>query len=328
MKSFTHFQDFSPLEIQALVERALTIKQGKYRPNFQGKILGMLFLNPSLRTRVSFETAMWRFGGHAISLSGNSDVWALEFQAGAVMDGHSVEHVKDAAQVLGRLCDAIAIRSFAGMNSLAKDLADEVITNFKKYAGKPVISMESAVEHPCQALADMLTIKERLHEVKQKKLVVTWAPHIKPLPLAVPHSAVLAGVYAGMHVTLAHPAGFELAPNYLHHAAAIAQQTGGSFSVTQKQKIACADAEVIYAKAWGATSHYGDKSWHDQHLAQLRDWQVDYKLCQQAKLLLHCLPVRRNLEVADDALDSEKSVIYDEAENRFWAQSAVLDQFI
>lgn len=325
MQSFTHFTDFSPKEINALVDASLEIKKGRHL-DLQGKVLGMLFFNPSLRTRVSFETAMVRFGGHAVVLSGGHDVWTMAFQEGTRMDGNAVEHVKEAAKVLSRLCDAIAIRSFSSMVSFEKDLEDQVIHSFKKYATVPVISMESAAEHPCQALADMLTMKERLGNTQRKKFVLTWAPHIKALPTAVPHSALLAGVYSGMDVILTHPKGFELGSNYLTHVRKIAKQLKTSFILSDNQKEACANADVVYAKAWGATCNYGDKNWHDAHLSQLHNWQVDAALCQNAQLFLHCLPVRRNVEVADDILDSAKSAIYDQAENRFWAQAAVLEK--
>lgn len=322
---FTSFLDFTPEFIQNLVNDASEIKRGNRRPDFHDKTLAMLFFNPSLRTRVSFENAMQRFGGHTVVLAGNgAEVWALEYREGVMMNGHKVEHVKDAAKVLGRLCDAVAIRSFASMNSFQEDQADHVIHAFKRFSGKPVISMESAVEHPCQALADMLTIQERCGRVRGKKMTLTWAPHIKPLPTAVPHSALLAAAYSGMDVTLVHPPGFELGKNYLNRVAEITSKAGRSFTITQDQFKACQDAHVIYAKSWGATAHYGDQLWHDAHLPHLSDWQVSDTLCAHAELFLHCLPVRRNVEVSDSVLDSAKSGIYDEAENRYWAQVAVL----
>ncbi len=325
MKHFATFLDFSLNEIRALITRAAEIKSGSRPRAIEGKILGMLFFIPSLRTRVSFEAAMMRFGGSAISLSASGDVWALEVIENAVMNGTKVEHIKDAAQVLSRYCNALAIRSFAGLKDLDEDLREDILNAFKRYATVPVISLESSVEHPCQALADMLTIKERCEGERKPKFTLSWAPHIKPLPLAVPHSALLAGVYSGCDVTLVHPPGFELAPSYIQHARSIAQSQGSAFTVTNNQQEACANADVIYAKSWAPSPLYGDEKALTNELSKYNSWIMRRELMEAASTFLHCLPVRRNLEVADEVLDSSQSAIYDEAENRMWVQAAVLE---
>ncbi|MEI8282867.1 MAG: N-acetylornithine carbamoyltransferase [Armatimonadota bacterium] len=324
MKSFVSFLDHDPNVIRAIVENALAIKNGIAPQNLRGKTLGMLFFNPSLRTRVSFELAMKRFGGDAIALSAGSDTWSLEFGEGALMNGTTVEHVKDASKVLSRYVDGIAIRSFGALKSLDEDLQEVVLRGFEQFADVPVVSMESACEHPAQALADMMTMRER-HGNERVKFVLSWAPHIKALPMAVPHSALLAAAHLGHDIVLAHPDGFDLAPQFVNHARDVATQFGGTLTETNNQSDALMDATVVYAKNWAPASAYGDSAKLDSMLAAHTDWLMTGDKIKNAKTLLHCLPVRRNLEVSDDALDSPQSAIYDEAENRLWAQVSLLD---
>lgn len=325
MKSFVSFLDHSPELVRSIVEDGLAIKQGRMTPeHLAGKTLGMMFFNPSLRTRVSFELAMKRFGGNALSLSASGDVWNLEFGEGAVMNGTTVEHVKDAAQVLSRYVDGLAIRSFGDLKSLEEDLQEKVLRSFEKWAKVPVVSMESACEHPAQSLADMMTIRER-HGKDRVKFVLSWAPHIKALPMAVPHSALLAAAHLGLDITLAHPVGFDLAPQFVDYSRSVANQFGGSLSVTHSQSDALVGATVVYAKNWASTAAYGNPDVLTSMSSANEDWLVTGEKIQAAETLLHCLPVRRNLEVADSALDSPASAIYDEAENRLWAQAALLN---
>ena len=326
MKNFISFLDQSPEVVRQIVEEGLAIKRGTRIPeNLAGKALGMMFFNPSLRTRVSFELAMKRFGGDAVSLSASGDVWNLEFGDGAVMNGTTVEHVKDAAKVLSRYFDALAIRSFGELKSLEADLEEKVLWGFANNSDIPVVSMESACEHPAQSLADMMTIRER-HGTDRVKFVLSWAPHIRALPMAVPHSAMLAAAHLGLDITIAHPEGFDLAPKYLEYSRGIAQQFGGSLSVTHNQSDALVGAQVVYAKNWAPTAAYGSPEKLAEMLGAHQDWLVTGDKVASAKTLLHCLPVRRNLEVADSALDGPQSAIYDEAENRLWAQAALLDR--
>ncbi len=325
MKNFVSFLDHDPNVIRAIVEQALGIKNGSIVPqNLQGKTLGMLFFNPSLRTRVSFELAMKRFGGDAIALAAGSDTWSLEFGERALMNGTTVEHVKDASKVLSRYVDGIAIRSFGALKSLEEDLKESVLRGFEQFADVPVISMESACEHPAQALADMMTMRER-HGNERVKFVLSWAPHIKALPMAVPHSALLAAAHLGHDIVLAHPEGFDLAPQFVNHAREVATQFGGTLSETNNQSDALMDATIVYAKNWAPAAAYGDPAKLDSMLGAHTDWLMTGDKIKNAKTLLHCLPVRRNLEVSDNALDSPQSAIYDEAENRLWAQASLLD---
>ena len=325
MKNFVSFLDHDPLAVRMIVEDALAIKQGRKIPqNIKDKTLGMLFFNPSLRTRVSFELAMKRFGGNALSLSAGGDTWALEFGEGALMNGTTVEHVKDAAKVLSRYVDGLAIRSFGALRSLEEDLQEIVLRGFEQHADIPVVSMESACEHPAQALADMVTMRER-HGTERVKFVLSWAPHIKALPMAVPHSALLAAAHLGHDIVVAHPPGFELAPKFLDHSRSVSEQFGGSLTSTDNQSDALFGATVVYAKNWAPSTAYGNPNLLAAMLGEHKDWLMTEAKIASAKTLLHCLPVRRNLEVSDDALDSPQSAIYDEAENRLWAQAALLN---
>ncbi|MBS1728193.1 MAG: N-acetylornithine carbamoyltransferase [Armatimonadetes bacterium] len=325
MKNFVSFLDHSPEFVRQIVEDGLAIKKGAKVPkNILGKTLGMMFFNPSLRTRVSFELAMKQFGGEAISLSANGDVWNLEFGEGAVMNGATVEHVKDAAKVLSRYVDGLAIRSFGELKDLTDDLSERVLKSFAKYADIPVVSMESATEHPAQALADMMTIRER-HGEDRVKFVLSWAPHVKALPMAVPHSAILAAAHLGLDITIAHPQGFDLAPKFVDYSRNVANQLGGSLSINHSQEDALVGAKVVYAKNWAPSSAYGNPDKLAHMLGEHSDWLMTGDKIAGADTLLHCLPVRRNLEVADSALDNPRSAIYDEAENRLWAQVALLD---
>jgi N-acetylornithine carbamoyltransferase len=240
------------------------------------------------------------------------------------MNGTTVEHVKDAAKVLSRYVDALAIRSFGSLKSLDEDLQETVLRGFEKYSDVPVVSMESACEHPAQALADMMTMRER-HGTERVKFVLSWAPHIKALPMAVPHSALLAAAHLGHDVVIAHPKGFDLAPKFVEHSQQVASSFGGSLSVTNNQADALYGATVVYAKNWAPSKAYGNPVLLDQMLYEQKDWMMTGAKIAGAKTLLHCLPVRRNLEVSDDALDSPQSAIYDEAENRLWAQASLLD---
>ena len=326
-KHFTTFKDLSTETIQTLVEAAIKIKNGAPASNIAGKFMAMIFLNPSLRTRVSFESALHQFGGKAVTLQPGSDMWTMELEDGAKMNGTNVEHIKDSAPILSRYCNAIAMRSFSKGVIIEDDLKDFGINALKKYSTVPVISLESGTEHPCQALADMVTIKERLKNPAKKKFVLTWAPHIKPLPFAVPHSALFTGAYSGMDVTVAAPAGFALPTEFTDHAEKIANDLGGSISYTENQEEALKNADVIYAKAWGFTDErYGNVDAYKKFVeSHGKSWMLNEKNYPASTTFLHCLPVRRNVEVSDFVLDHKNSAIIDQAENRKWAQAAVLD---
>jgi N-acetylornithine carbamoyltransferase len=331
VKHFTHIADLGVAGVASVLDEALAWKQRSPGAHLAGKLLGMVFFNPSLRTRASFEAAMVRGGGAAIVLDVGNGVWKLEDRSGAVMDGDRPEHIKEAIPVLGRYADALAVRTFGALQDDDADAADPVLNAFRKLAGVPVISMESAREHPCQGLADMLTARENFGATRGLPVTLTWAPHIKPLPKAVPHSFLLTAAAAGCEVRVAHPPGFELHPGVVAEAEAYAREAGGSVSYTHDRKAALAGSRVVYAKAWGPSIARVPAAEASARILQHKDWILDGAAMAAAAedaAFLHCLPVRRNVEVADAVLDSAVSRVIDEAENRFHVQRVLLHRLL
>ncbi len=325
-RDFLGLADYAPDEVRFLIGRALDAKRGKRLQSLAGKMLAAIFFNPSLRTRLSFQIAMDRLGGRSILVNAGSELWAIEYGDGAVMDGDTSEHVKEAARVLDRYVDALAIRAFPQFKSWDHDREDTVIRSFAREAKAPVINMESAIEHPCQGLADAVTIVERLGETKARPFCLSWAWHPKALPLAVPHSALLAAAHLGMEVRLACPPGYEPDPEVLGKVKALAADGGGGFETYHDQAKAIKGAQVVYAKSWASIAHWGDAEAEKAARKDLRAWQVTGKAMRTTAkgFFMHCLPVRRNVVVADEVLDGPACAVYDEAENRIWAQMAVL----
>ena len=331
MKHFTRIADLGVAGVADVLDKALTWK--KYPPDthLDGKLLGMVFFNPSLRTRASFEAAMLRGGGHAIVLEVGSGVWKLEDRTGVVMDGDRPEHIREAIPVLGRYVDALAVRTFGALQDDDADAADPMMHAFRELAGVPVISMESAREHPCQGLADLLTIHERFSTTERLPVTLTWAPHIKPLPKAVPHSFLLTAAAAGCEVRVAHPPGFDLHPEVMAEAQTYARQSGGSVTVSTDQQQAVSGSQVIYAKAWGPATGQVSADAAIARISAHKDWLITNKTLSCASrdaIFLHCLPVRRNVEVADEVLDGTHSRVIDEAENRFHVQLVLLHRLL
>lgn len=320
MRHFTHIADAGAAGVRMLVERSLAFKRDDPGPHLAGRRLAMLFFNPSLRTRASFEAAMLQGGGHAQVFDVGNGVWQLETKDGVVMDGACAEHVREAAPVLGRYAHALAVRTFAQMQDPGADHADVVIRAFRAHAGVPVISMESAREHPCQGLADLLTLRERFGDTRGLPVTLSWAPHVKPLPRAVPNSFLLTALAMGCDVRVAHPPGFELHPGVLEQAEDLAAESGGRFHVSHDQFAALAQSRAVYAKAWGPNDGRG--------VAAFPDWQLTPAHLHAAApdaVFLHCLPVRRNVEVSDAVLDRTPRTVIEQAENRLHVQRAVLD---
>jgi N-acetylornithine carbamoyltransferase len=327
MKHFLGLLDSSPAELDGLVAMARRLKARRTASTARvlaGRILGMIFFNPSLRTRASFEAAMLRFGGHAIALSPGGNTWKLEHRDGVVMNGDRAEHVREGAAVLGRYCDALGVRAFAHLADAAEDAEDAILQAFARHAGVPVVSMESAVEHPCQGLADMMTLVEKLEPARGKRFVLTWAPQVNALPMAVPHSAILAAAAAGMDVTICHPPGYELGTKYVEAACDWCNKAGAAFTITEDQPAACRQADAVYVKSWGSPMFYGQPDAQTADFHKHAAWMVGEQHLGPKTILMHCLPVRRNVVIADAALDDPRSVVVDQAENRLWAQAAVL----
>lgn len=318
MKHFTHLSDLTVDEIQEIFAQCEAWKKSPPGEHLKGKLLGMVFFNPSLRTRTSFEAAMLRGGGHGIVLEVGAGVWKLEDRDGVVMDQDKTEHLKEAVPVLGRYVDGLAVRTFAKGEDFEEDHADPVINGFRKYSEVPVLSMESAREHPFQGLADLLTLKEKFGTLKGLPVTLSWAPHVKTLPNAVPNSFLLTAAACGCEVRVAHPQGYDLHSDVVDEASKWASKSGGSIRFTHDQVEGLHGSAAIYAKAWGPGQRID--SWMPtlNHFSTMREDAV----------LLHCLPVRRGLEVGDDVLDSPRSLVTDEAENRFHVQRAILNRLL
>jgi N-acetylornithine carbamoyltransferase len=324
MRHATGIQDLDVAGVEEVLARALAWKRGPHPRHLVDKILGMVFFNPSLRTRASFEAVMARGGGSSIVLEVGNGVWKLEDREGAVMDGDRAEHIKEAAPVLSRFVDMLAVRTFAGNADDEVDNADPVMNSFRRLGTVPTISMESAREHPCQGLADLLTARETFGTTRGVPVTLAWAPHIRPLPKAVPDSFLLTAAAAGCEVRVAHPEGFDLHPSVLAQAKGYAQAAGGSVTVTHDLAQAVAGTRVIYAKAWGPATRSGlgpeAVKAHPEWLCAPRQFDRAAK----DAIFMHCLPVRRNVEVADGVLDGPWSRVVDEAENRFHVQRSLI----
>jgi N-acetylornithine carbamoyltransferase len=292
-----------------------------------GKVLTGLFMNPSLRTRTSFEVGMHRLGGHMVVLEPGASSWAIEYAQGAVMDQGCAEHIIEAAGVLSGYSDVLALRAFSGMQDFDAEMQDLPIKSLAAHSQVPVISMESAMWHPCQALADALTLREHVanpaHNLQGKKLTLTWAKHPRMCGVAVPHSTLLMATRLGMDVTLAHPREYALHPDVMQMASETAGQSGGSLTLSEDMQGACEGADVIYAKAWGAPCDYGHRERGEARNMGHESWRVDGATLDAARFM-HCLPVRRNVVVTDDVLDGPQSLVQHQAHNRLWAQMALL----
>jgi N-acetylornithine carbamoyltransferase len=327
MQRFNDLADFSNAEIKDLIALAARLDENPEPRALEGKVLSLLFLSPSLRTLSSFQAAMIRLGGGAFVISPEMSIHGLESRYGIVMDGTAAEHVREAIPVIASYGDAMGVRAFAERRDLAHDIAD---TDFKNLTGlitKPWINMESAIDHPCQSLADWKTLDE-LGVPEHGKFVLSWGYHPKALPLAVSAATIHMAAKRGMNIVHLRPPGFELPPAIMDKARKAAAASGGSVSETTDRREAMEGAHVIYTKSYSSTKYYGDKL-GDQALREqlVGTWCVDEPWFANARpdcRFMHCLPVRRGVEVSDRILDGPRSVVIQEARNRLYAQMAVL----
>lgn len=316
IKPISHFTKFESFEVgNQLIDLALNYKSNPALDQLKGKgkRIGCVFLNPSLRTRVSTQLAALNLGLEPIVLNMDKEGWALEMNEGAIMNKGTVEHIKDAAAVLGSYFDILAIRAFPSLTNREEDINDFVFNQFLKYSGKPVISLESAIRHPLQSLADQITMKEQAKGKKNPKIVLTWAPHIKAIPHAVANSFAEWTLGMNHDLTITHPEGYELDEQFTRGA-----------KIEFNQNKALEDADFVYVKNWSSFNEYGkilqtDPSWMltESHLNNAPNAKV-----------MHCLPVRRNVELSDEILDGNRSLVQEQAKNRIFAAQAAISSLL
>ena len=326
MKHFLSTSDWSAEDLESLLQLAGELKQNPVNSSLKGRSIALLFLNPSMRTRTSFDLGMQQLGGIAIVLQPGKDAWGLEFEAGAVMDGEAEEHIAEAAGVLSRYCDLIGIRAFPSFIDWSKDREDQLITSVARYSSVPVINMETIV-HPCQELAMMLALKERMGTVAKRKMVLTWTWHPRPLNTAVANSALLAGTKFGMDVTLLCPGpDYLLDPQFMDTAKENAATSGGSLEVSHDIEAAYSGADFVYAKSWGALPYYGRPEEEFELRRNYRHFIVNEEKMALTNngLFSHCLPLRRNIKATDGVMDAPYCLAMDEAENRLHVQKALM----
>src|SRR5260370_14848151 len=327
MKNFLTTADFERADLDELVKSAFRFKRGDDQSKpLAGRSVALVFFNPSLRTRASMQVGIYELGGNAVVLEPGGTSWTLEHREGAVMDADKTEHVVEFVRVLGRYCVAIGVRTFAALKNWEEERADPILTAFAKYSDVPVINLESAMHHPCQAMADMMTIREKLGEGR-RKVLLTWAWHPKPLPMAVPNSFALAAAQMGHDLVIAHPSGYELDDELMDTVRQKAIAEGGSVTISHEVDKSFDGAEVVYAKSWGSKTLYGAPEKDIAEREQYRGkWRVDEQkmVRTNSAIFMHCLPVRRNVIVTDGSIESPSSVVVDEAENRLHVQKAML----
>jgi N-acetylornithine carbamoyltransferase len=330
VKRFLDLADFSREELLALLELARRLERQPEPRALAGRILGLLFFNPSLRTVTSFQAAMARLGGTSFVINPGHGSWVLETRRGVVMDGAAAEHVREAIPALASYCDALGIRVFAEQRDLASDLAETTFESMAELTEKPLINLESALNHPCQALADWKTLDD-LAVPRSARFVLSWAWHPRALPLAVPAAALHMACLRGMQVTVLRPEGFALPEPVMERARRAAVHSGGTLRETSDRAEALAGADILYVKEWGATACYGDAAGDAKLRSALRGWCVRndwFVHTAPGCRVMHCLPVRRNTAIADEVLDGPRSAVQREAANRLIVQTAVLHELL
>ncbi len=316
MKNFLSVKDAG--NVDSLIKSAVDFRKEPLSKKDlgNGKRLGLIFLNPSMRTRLSTQLAAQNLGMEAIVFNASQDGWSLEFEEGAIMNGTSVEHLKDAAPILGRYFDILGVRTFPSLKNREEDYAEFIMNQFVKYSGIPIVSLESATVHPLQSLTDIITITDHL-PLKNKarpKVVLTWAPHVKPLPQCVANSSCeWINAWGECDFTITHPEGYELDKRFTNGA-----------TITNDQAQALSDADFVYVKNWSSYNDYGKITGNQNNWMLTNEKLVP---TNDAKIM-HCLPVRRNIELSDEVLDSTNSIVTEQAANRVWAAQAVLAEIL
>jgi len=330
LKNFLDLADLDRTEIRSLLALATGLELSPQPQALAGRVLGLMFMNPSLRTLASFQAGMARLGGNSFVISTGSS-WQLEHRDGVPMTGEAAEHIREAVPVLATYADVLGVRAFAQGQTLEEDLAEPVFKSLAELCPVPLINMESATNHPCQALGDWKTLDDLDVPSAGGKFVLSWANHPKPLPLAVPSAVVHMAALRGMDVTVLRPEGFALPGPIMDRARAAAAASGGRVDETDDREAAMSGAQVLYAKSWGCTSDYGDARADAALRERYADWTVRedwFRPADDNCYFMHCLPVRREVVVAGDVLEGPRSRVIPQARNRMFAQMAVLHRLL
>ena len=332
MKHFLNTQDWSRAEIDAVLRDAAYYKEHKFGDALKGKGVALVFFNSSLRTRISFELGTFQLGGHAVVLQPGKDAWPIEFDLGTVMDGEAEEHIAEVARVLSRYVDLIGVRAFPKFVDWSVDREDRVLKGFARYSTVPVINMET-ITHPCQELAHALALQEHFgnEDLRGRKYVLTWTYHPKALNTAVANSALTIATRMGMDVTLLCPTeDYLLDQRYMDWARQNVAENGGSFNVSHDIDSAYQDADVVYAKSWGALPYFGNWAQEKPIRDEFKHFIVDEAKMAKTRngVFSHCLPLRRNVKATDGVMDSPNCIAINEAENRLHVQKSVMAHLI
>jgi N-acetylornithine carbamoyltransferase len=330
LRHLVRLADLQQSEVDSILDLSSQIRREGSQVALNGRTIGLLFFRRSLRTRVSFEAAIGQLGGHPIDLNSSSDFWDLEDRDGRVMDGLAREHVCDAATVLSRYVDLIAIRPRLIGSSWSVDRQDSSIRSWANHAEVPVINMESALWHPLQTLADLVTLREHFGSLKKRKLTIVWTHSPTAASPSVVNSLLHATIRSGMQVRLAHPPGYDLDPEVLQEADTLCAEGDGSYEVSNQLPEAVDGSEVVYGRSWWSLDDYDNPTLAASRRARHTDWKVDPSMLALGDNahFMHAMPVRRNLEVTDSVLDGPESLVYQQAENRLHSQKALLQHFL
>ena len=330
MKNFITTQNWSRSELQDIIDFAIELKNKPFQPLLENKSVAMLFFNPSLRTKTSFEVGISELSGTAVILQPGKDAWPIEFEENIVMDGEAEEHVKEVAQVLSSYCDCIAIRAFPKFIDWDQDRTDSIINSFAKYSSVPVVNMET-IEHPCQELAHILTMQEHFGDLQGKNYLLTWTYHPKPLNTAVANSSLLIASKFGMNIKLLCPSDdYHLDDRYISAAKDNCSKENMDFEISYDIESAYSNVDIVYAKSWGSLSYYGKPDEQEAINSRYKHFIVDEpKMSLTNKAVFsHCLPLRRNVKATDEVMDADYCLAVHEAENRKHVQKSMLTRIL
>lgn len=326
MKNFITTDDWTRSDLQEILDYAKYLKKERFQDTLKNKSVALLFFNPSMRTRTSFEIGVQELGGYAVVLHPGKDAWPIEFKMNALMDQDSEEHIIEVAKVLSEYCDLIAVRSFPKFQDINEDISDNVIKSFEKFSTVPVVNMET-ITHPCQELAHILSLQEEIGDLDGKNYLITWTYHPKPLNTAVANSSLLIASKFGMNVKLLCPTeDYILHESFISKAKENCSKNNASFEITHNIEDGYSDADIVYAKSWGAINYFNDANNEKILRDKFKNFIVDEKkmaLTNNAKFS-HCLPLRRNIKATDAVMDSDYCIAVQEAANRLHVQKSLL----